>query len=625
MKIPNAARERASTLVVVIMILATLMTVVAIAFDYTSVVGRNVQRSNTLESAVSIGDGCLDILFAHWRKICRANNGTGGSAPATNAFSSIPLPTSSPAAFPNIAGLTATRTDYYGAGNTPPAGASISNYKVVALDADWQPMASPSASPSPAVGQTRASGSGSAALMTTDAAFSYLASADVTLPSIKGNLVAKVRRIFQKKQESPWNWAIFYVDPLEIHPGPQFTVTGWVHTNSDLYTAHDTLTFADKVTFANNWYVDFMPGDGKHPNETPASPNYATGLPPARDVEHEPFGFDYASFTFNTSDANPNNDSYHELIEPPNTSYTDPLTSQRYFNTADVIVQVSDVSGSPHVKIGTPNGSGGVNWVTSGSLYNTFNNALSVTNSTTIQDNREGASVRVVTLDVGALENGSGTAWKGTGGVFNGLVYIYDTSATTANRRGVRIKNGNLIPSTGLTVASANPVYLQGDFNTGSGTPPSNNATSDPTQPTVSGYNRAPCAIVGDAVNILSNAWNDTSSTASLGTRAATNTTINAAIISGIIPTNFYNDNGYSGGAENFPRFLEDWSNAKFTYYGSMVELYTSNQAVGEWGKANVYNPPTRQWYYDTKFNVSAPPGTIMTISYLKSRWYLEQ
>ena len=67
--------------------------------------------------------------------------------------------------------------------------------------------------------------------------------------------------MFQKQQLSPWNYAIFYVDPLEIHPSPPFTVTGWVHTNYNLYTAHNTLTFADKVTYASDWFVNFMPGD----------------------------------------------------------------------------------------------------------------------------------------------------------------------------------------------------------------------------------------------------------------------------------------------------------------------------------------------------------------------------
>ena len=35
-------------------------------------------------------------------------------------------------------------------------------------------------------------------------------------------------------------------------------------------------------------------------------------------------------------------------------------------------------------------------------------------------------------------------------------------------------------------------------------------------------------------------------------------------------------NNDYSGGVENFPRFLENWSGSTFTYNGSMVVLYLS-------------------------------------------------
>src|SRR5438477_4381098 len=57
---------------------------------------------------------------------------------------------------------------------------------------------------------------------------------------------------------------------------------------------------------------------------------------------------------------------------------------------------------------------------------------------------------------------------------------------------------------------------------------------------------------------------------AGTSSRIASNTTVNAAIISGIVPTAAAGGDGsYSGGAENFPRFLENWSNATLIYYGS--------------------------------------------------------
>src|SRR5205823_1781492 len=83
-----------------------------------------------------------------------------------------------------------------------------------------------------------------------------------------------------------------------------------------------------------------------------------------------------------------------------------------------------------------------------------------------------------------------------------------------------------------------------------------------------------------------------------------TNTTVNAAIVAGDVPTA---NGNYSGGAENLVRFLEDWVGKTFTYYGSLVEIYHSRQAIGTWGKANVYNPPSEYFYYDANFQLTSP------------------
>src|SRR5207244_6119342 len=136
------------------------------------------------------------------------------------------------------------------------------------------------------------------------------------------------------------------------------------------------------------------------------------------------------------------------------------------------------------------------------------------------------------------------------------------------------------------------------------------------------GYTRQPSSVIGDAVNILSNAWIDANSFSGLSSRTANNTTVNTAILAGIVPSA---GNVYSGGAENFPRFLENWSGKTLTYYGSMVELYQSQQAIGRWGASNVYNPPTRQWYFDPNLQVYTPPGSLAVFSYAKGRWFLAQ
>jgi hypothetical protein len=92
--------------------------------------------------------------------------------------------------------------------------------------------------------------------------------------------------------------------------------------------------------------------------------------------------------------------------------------------------------------------------------------------------------------------------------------------------------------------------------------------------------------------------------------------------VSGIVPTS---NGNYSGGAENFPRFLESWTNKTFTYYGSMVELYQSQTANGQWVYGgNIYEAPIRQWYFDTKFRTKPPPGSLMVYTYAKGRWFTQ-
>jgi hypothetical protein len=597
-----------SSLVVVMVSMATLMVVAGIAVEYTNNISRNVQRTTTLQSAITSGDAALEHLFSSWRAISRA---TPSTPLATSAFSSIPLPTYSQLNLPNVtyfakAGVAADLSDEYDANYT------LSNLKVVGVDGTLQAMANSTTPPTPAVGMAQ-----TGSINTTSANYNYLASADVTLPTTTGNVVAKVRRVFSKQQLSPWNYAIFYVDPLEIHPSPPFTVTGWVHTNYNLYTAHNTLTFADKVTYASDWFIGFMPGDNQHP-ETPASPNWLANLPPARDIALQPFGLDSTAI-FSTTDTNPNNDNYRELIQPPVAGYTDPMAGSRYWSQANVVIRVD---ASNNVTIGTPNADGTITAFTaSNPLYTMFSGAI--TTGQSIQDNRENASIRLVTLDISKIENntsGLSPTYKASG--FNGVLYIYDNSNTASTRRGIRLLNGTKIPSMGLTIASQNAVYIQGNYNTG-GSPPSN--SGDPTTPQVSGYSRAPCAVIADAVNLLSNSWLDSNSTQGTSSRVASNTTVNTAILSGIVPTApVGGDGSYSGGAENFPRFLEDWSHATITYYGSMVELYQSGQSTGEWGKANVYVPPTRKWYFDTNFKVNPPPGSLMLYAYNKGRWYLQ-
>lgn len=621
---PNTHKKQSgSALVLVMSILLILMVIIGVAAEYTTTVNRHVQRSNTLTGAVAIADGVIENMFARWRAQCREQSGP----PTTSELSALDLPTQ--AQFP---GVEPTSAEAPFAVRDNLAGAIVSQCRVVAVDPELNPLQDGpdlDASPDneaviPSIGQDPG-----------NLTFNYVASASVTLQTATGPVTTNVRRVFQQEQISPWNYAIFYMDPLEIHPGAIQNIGGWVHTNSTLYTASDKLNFENKVTYGNDWSVGWHPKDPRFKQQA-YSPTYPTNLPPARDGQKEPFGLDSGNiFNPDPKEAplNKNNDGWRELIEPPVAGHPDPLDEQRYHAQASVRIEISDSPAPNTVTITNKNGvilpgsPSDPDYVTNNELYAMFAGAISTGN--TIQDNREAALVRLVTLDIGQIIDSTTGKYKVPG--FKPIIYITDTSAGAGANRGIRLKGGRSIPKGGLTVASANPVYIQGDFNTGSN-PPSN--TGDPTKPqgkttmpqgtTPPGgdYTRQPCAVLGDAVNILSNAWDDNFA-ANLSARVASHTTVNAAIVSGIVPTG--TNGAYSGGAENFPRFLESWSNKRFTYYGSMVQLYNSQQAIGNWRNTgtDVYNAPLRRWYFDRNFKTNPPPGALVIYNYVKGRWSL--
>lgn len=626
-----------NTLIVTLITIAAVAGFIALSIDLTGGVARNVQRSTLLRQAINIGDATTEMGFASWRAICIANSAS--PAPSRKFFDSVDdpgtpdviLPTPAPSNFPGVKNYT------------------LKNFSVSPL-AMTNAAAAPLAAPSP-IADKNATPSKLMGPNPQNYSYYYLASADVIIPTMtsknatsltdQGNVVARVRRVLEKRRANKTDKAIDYKDDLEIHPGPTFVVNGAVHTNGNLYTGHNTLTLNGTTTYAGDWSVGFMPGDKQH-SEIPASPKWATGRPPSQDQAEVPYGVDAPD--------------YHKLIDP-SLAATDSLypfafsTPSSNASTGCGYTVAITIDDNNNVKI--YNSSGTEITKKNGNNADAQMAALmksAITTNVTITDNRQGgttanSSVRIATLDVGvitaALANPGNTYNKVD--LSNPVIYIADTSAvltdpakpynattnpyTADTQRGIRLKNAASLPSEGLTVSSSNPVYIQGDYNTGrtAGNEPPSNTTPDktnapaanPASPEVANYDRVPAAVIADAVTVLSNDWTETSSPMS----TAANTTVNTAIITGIVPSG----NGYySGGAENFPRFLENWSSKTLTYYGSMIQLYTSQQGIGHWGAASVYSPPSRAWYFDKNFLSTPPAGVPYDVDYRRSRWYMD-
>jgi len=207
------------------------------------------------------------------------------------------------------------------------------------------------------------------------------------------------------------------------------------------------------------------------------------------------------------------------------------------------------------------------------------------------------------------------------------------------------LPNGQACPGTcGFTVASEEPVYVYGDYNTGAVDQfwPSENVTTNP---------HSAAAIIADAVTLLSNppinnaalqvptnktGWFDLESflypqqAVKNGTnpgRQGNTSYYRVAIAAGkSIPfpqpgfaAGVWNDFGTDGGMHNFLRYLEDRSDdgkgGQVNYAGSMISMYYSQYATGVFKCCNsTYSAPKRNYFFDTQLlnPNNLPPGTPM-------------
>ena len=168
----------------------------------------------------------------------------------------------------------------------------------------------------------------------------------------------------------------------------------------------------------------------------------------------------------------------------------------------------------------------------------------------------------------------------------------------------------------GLAIATENPAYIFGDFNSNSG----GGGFNDP---------NVAVSVSADAVTLLSNNFNDVNSFAfpyvfnypnsgSPAVRNATTTYYRVAIMAGKgisfpQPAGTAQDFGTDGGVHNFLRYIENWGGQTLNYRGSIISMYSDRQATGTYKCCTtVYSPPTRGYNFDTEFLTPSllPPRT---------------
>jgi hypothetical protein len=433
--------------------------------------------------------------------------------------------------------------------------------------------------------------------------------------------------------------------------------------------------------------------------------NFISGVDVAADVA---VGSPYtAAYTNLQGQVDPNEIYRAVVAPPPQTSdgsallAEDPLVAaSRMYNTAGILITIEPDPanpGSSKVLVGradTPDHNGANTGNNDNSLAGEVDLSSIVTpgsgSNPVIQsvrvpviDPREvlgGAPhVNMTTVDIGnlniALTKLSQDDPNTFGNDYNGVVYVYDkTPNTDGSLNAVRLVNATTTPNfpdtagnpLGFTVVSDNGVYVQGDWN-----------TTQYNFPGVTGLANNPTGIMGDAVTVLSSAWNQSNNSvasnpdgepppitsgadnrqaaasgpvgwsgntalnpinpASAGT--PNGMTVNAAILTGNTPSTSTSN---SGGAQNLVRMVEDWfyadgGNLTLTLDGSLGQLFTSKYFKGAFangqqaglgtvptgGYNQVYiQPPQRVLKFDTGFKERTPAGAPSVTHYNRGDFF---
>ncbi len=458
-----------------------------------------------------------------------------------------------------------------------------------------------------------------------------------------------LRRLINAEATPIFQYAVFYTNDLEVNPGPNMTLGGRVHTNSDMYLncgatltvntnylravgkinrfRKDNPALSEGTVSIRKWVLN--PYNPLEPSQyfqmNSISQMAAAGVPGGTGYDSQFTGGWDANFNGDYTDpgdwlpwgpgalsywsqptgyaggsGNTVLDAAHAMTESSvpqigSISMWEPATNgDWYFDAGTGEYQLAAVAGTGTHDMGYYHSQADLSILTmsDGATVKAFDKngtpvALPASCYKVIDfyDARQGGTIKVTEIDVKELN---------TVGLFpgNGLLYAAHYGAGTGTlAKGVKLKNGSELASK-LTVVSENSVYIQGHYNN---------------------VNKKGAAVIADAVNLLSRNWND-SKTALSGLPGALDTTYNVAVITGNQDSTV---GGYNGGLENLPRFHENWSGKTCTIRGSFVNTWLSRYATGGWVYGgNRYQAPNRSWNYDPSFNTVAnlPPFTPMAV-----------
>jgi hypothetical protein len=476
----------------------------------------------------------------------------------------------------------------------------------------------------------------------------------------RATVSATVQEVVNFSSIPIFQYAIFYNLNLEIDPGAAMVVNGPVWSNQGLWAGTANLTFNSTVSAVSNAVITATDPFATNKVDNTAPPNFVMAGQPSSG--NTPLIMPVAGAT----NSNPTNVESILNIPPPtyamgsDNAYS--TNGQEFLaNEADLIISNSP-SGTNFGNF-TPYGTNIFIYfqdpskathltpllsdfyiITNANLHTTFTtNYVSPTllgaktniyyagwsfaTNVAFYDFRESDTVQALQIDVGLFNawltntspnggsNYSSTCSSDKGHLIDSIWAYNSVPINNSTLPAVRVTDGKQLPSAwGFTVATPMPIYVWGDYNKQI----SSSQVSSGTDTTYT----YPAALMGDAITVLSANWNDGNSFTT-EKPGATSTILNAACLEGIVQSVPSINGNYSGGVENFLRFLETWSNITSTYNGSIVVMFPSIYATNYWSYGNYYTAPTRNWGFDYNFLQQAklPPLTPQLKKVVRYSW----
>lgn len=427
-----------------------------------------------------------------------------------------------------------------------------------------------------------------------------------------------------------FQFGVFYEGDLEIHNGPRMDFEGWVHTNSNLYLSSNNTYFASRITTPGSVYWQRKAYserlNGVYINNesgTPVKLDFDSRNPADeasfRQKSESKFNSRLMTRAHGVAPLRlplPTGMPSIELIRPRNAADNTQARDVKFAWKADWYINLT-LADPVALKDGN----------TLCSTTNLLSAAVSIRppgralpsladcksifkfRPNAFREGREDIGVDVLDIDVAALRT---WAMAGSTRETNILYITFSDPVPNPVNRGrdypaVRLVNASRLPNP-LTIATSAPVYIKGDFNS---------------------VGWQPAAVLGDAITFVSSGYDESlsgvkcssdtdSCSGSYTKRSASGAMkVYAAIAAGHSATlcdwQICGNKPYGGGLENFPRFVENWSGKTVLYRGSLVSLFTSEQAARhDWQWRSYYDAPDRDWKFDLRFQDpnNLPPGT---------------